>query len=315
MNDKVVVTYNVTAMAQPAPGGKIDESVTTTPVVTDGTLDIPAVLLARGEEAIVTHITDCLQGSVAESEFVSGVKLVVDKAAGALEATNNLLPETARLYMARSKATEAFKASAEQLIDKFDPIDDDSFWTYIVLLQERLLYHDRPEHFVKRACENLIWEMVHGEQPGGGLVGWQRGCEFLHAYRGLVSTLHRRCGEMRGLDKGDDSYGDFCDSLPLAGRKIVEALLDEEQCLWSYDRVQAELTADVHGGKLTELICEGENYFAMFLEDKLLYHFAAVARDLTRAKCKQCGSTADADEINEDGICEDCQPFCDIEED
>lgn len=309
LNDKVVVTYNITAMAQPAPKGKVDESFQMKPVVQDGTLDIAAVQLARGLKVTQSIIKDSLQGSISD-DFAKQVQHLVDDAAARIETTNNLMPATAVLAATMSKAKEAFKASVSQLVDQFDPIDDDSFWTYIVILKERLLRNTPPEHFTKRACDNLIWEMVCGDMPGG-IVGWQRACEFLHSYHNLVSALNRRCDRMNGLEKGDDSYGDFCDSLPLAGREIVNGLLDEEQSLPPYKTLCAAIDASNPG--LSKLICDGENYFGMFLEEKVHSFFSVVARDLNRVKCGKCSETHDAEDINEAGVCIDCQPF-DIEE-
>jgi hypothetical protein len=311
VNDKIVVGYEMQVHVTPAPKGKPDADKSAKPVHMCGELSIPAARLGVGEQGMQTLIEGSLQEAIDE-HFVTKVRFAVDDAACHLETMSNLLPDAAKLCVASSVAERVYKDKLTEVVDQYDALDKDCFWTHIVLLQERLVQHNPPEHFVKRCTDNSIWDMVCGNKPGG-MAGWERACGFHHRYNAVVSALNRRLWDMKGLEKGDDSYGDFCDSLPLAGRRIVELLLDESEAMWSYDLLKRELDG-VQDGKLTSLICDGENYMRMAIEDKVHYFFSVVARELNKRECVKCHETHDQDDINEAGVCIDCQPF-DIEED
>lgn len=312
VNDKIIVGYEMQVHVVPAPKGKPDAEKAAEPVHMCGELKIPAARLGAGEQGMQVLLEGSLQEAIDE-HFVTRVRHAVDDAACHLETMSNLLPDAAKLCVASSVAKRVYKDKLTELVDQYDMLDEDCFWTHIVLLQERLVSYGATGHVVKRSVDNIIWDMVCGNKPGG-MAGWERASGFYHRYRSIVNALNQRLWDMPGLEKGDDSYGDFTDSLPLAGRRIVELLLDESEAMWSYDLLKRELDG-VQDGKLTSLICDGENYMRMAIEDKVHYFFAVVAREINKLECVKCHETHDQDDINEAGVCIDCQPFCDDEED
>tara|TARA_Y100000034_G_C6865183_1_gene394246 strand:+ start:122 stop:754 length:633 start_codon:yes stop_codon:yes gene_type:complete len=84
-------------------------------------------------------------------------------------------------------------------------------------------------------------------------------------------------------DRGDDSYGDFIDALPLAGRDIVNKCFDE---LYVYKALEAdirELELIYDSGLDVDLILHGESYFSSRLKDAIKHYYAKkIKHDFSR---------------------------------
>ena len=128
-----------------------------------------------------------------------------------------------------------------------------------------------------------IWEELRGRDPAEVADEYlrQAQCEseerfaeavhFAVSYRRCSAALSKACGKvLKGWERGDDSFGDLMDSLPMAGRDVFKRIKKGD--FFVVDEVVnlEELEAAVHSAapKVAELILNGENYWASNLEEK-----------------------------------------------
>jgi hypothetical protein len=105
---------------------------------------------------------------------------------------------------------------------------------------------------------------------------WKASVAFLNGYEKLKSSLSKLLWELPGLDRGEDGFGDLIDSLPLAGRAVLDGLFQED--IANFKQLEKALADN----PLKEFIINGENYITMRLTEALEKAFLSVARDLTR---------------------------------
>jgi len=183
------------------------------------------------------------------------------------------------LGMRFQKARVAYHRAMFNYVREMEPMPPELFWEYLEEfakgLRSRLAYETGSP--VQEAAHNLILEITR-KHEGQQLEGWLVAAAFLAQYRKVKNVLNKACNDMPGVGKSDDSYGDWIDALPLAGKQTVLAILDGSLPHYTHvdDAVQS------HTPNLHNLIMNGENYIASRFEDKLVEHFVHVAsRELT----------------------------------
>lgn len=166
-------------------------------------------------------------------------------------------------------------------------LDPEVFWSiaarFIRIVQERLgMTHFGSSNASKMAAEELFRQNATGEHnfTFDQLLG------FAHTWDELSSELHRILNDIV-TDKGDDGYGDLCDSLPLAGRNAIAKLLEPAK----YGiKNNAGVRAIIRSHAINDLvyvkaspwqnyIWDGENYITTVLEDAAKKWFKIESRD------------------------------------
>jgi len=101
--------------------------------------------------------------------------------------------------------------------------------------------------------------------------------QFAKSWQQLSRRLYRPLFDLV-TDRGDDSYGDLLDALPLAGRTVIETSLAggyrDHACF-----EQAVRTACHPCPQLAALILHGEQYIGMLLGDAARDYFAMADAD------------------------------------
>lgn len=178
---------------------------------------------------------------------------------------------------ARSEANEAYEKAFRSELRSLRPMDTEEFWETLPFLAENV----ETDRSVDSAMHNFMCNVVYqsyGEHPAcfGELSEynrWELACRFHNKYEEIVSTLSKKCWEMKGLERGDDGYGDLMDSLPLAGREVVDGIMNDD--IANYKQLQKALAAHPKRG---EYILNGENYIASSLERALQKALLSVVR-------------------------------------
>jgi len=188
-----------------------------------------------------------------------------------------------------NKVTKEYRDTMHAYVQECLPMGSDPFWEYIDQLaqeiEERLPYTGNP---IKSGVHNTFLKIMKVDNADTPLNAWVRCAYFASAYRALVAKLYSKCFEMPGVGKGDDSYGDWVDALPLAGESVITRILSGE-----LDKYEAVYDAVSHKRcALLELIMEGENYVQSELDKKLVKRFAsAVASEDTIKKSEDMIAT------------------------
>ena len=111
---------------------------------------------------------------------------------------------------------------------------------------------------------------------------WQKLAVFCAMYADYVVKIGKAIRHMDGLDRGDDGFSDLCDSLPLAGKSIVEQLLS--RTILTYKGLKDEMPGTGNAtGQLTTMskfILEGENYCHTAFVDALAEYLPSIAADI-----------------------------------
>ena len=176
-----------------------------------------------------------------------------------------------KLAVRYAKLQRDYTRSTRTYVRDCEPMDPDDFWPalehFAKEIQERKQYGGDA---IKEAAHNTMIKLVNRLLTDEHLIQWLRCAKFLASYRYYANKLHLKCEDMPGVHKGDDSYGDWTDALPLAGRKVVEAILNDD--LIKYSKVNTAI--HYARPKLKKLIQDGENYVRMTLEDQVIERFA-----------------------------------------
>lgn len=198
----------------------------------------------------------------------------------------NILDRAALNNLARKKleAEKAYREAWDKARETTERLDVDRFWAIMDLWKSSVIRMGRDS---KQACDELFRQCVCGElivrgktrAAGGGKVTFDELVRFIENYEAITSALYGHLFDV--VDgKGDDSYGDLCDSLPLVGREGVKDLLalrnDQENneavvSIIEYNCVGHDKDEWVH------FIWDGENYFRMFLEDEARRRYSGEA--------------------------------------
>lgn len=179
---------------------------------------------------------------------------------------------------AYNDAKAAYTKAARAAIDAVEPTqDDDFFWSVVEEAAKRLVSYGAVSSEVRRSVGNALWNIMN--EGDWSLEAWERCASVYRRYRQLVSRLSDKCWEMPGVEKSDDSYGDWTDALPLAGRKVVEGIFEDD--IANYKQVGKAI--EECQPKLLKRIQNGENYVAMKMEEVLIEKLASVAGQARRA--------------------------------
>jgi len=181
------------------------------------------------------------------------------------------------LAKARREANDAYGKAFRKEVQSLKPMDTAEFWEVIPALTARVT-KDRD---VDAAMHNLMCNAVYqsyGECPTpfedlSQPIAWELMVRFFNKYEEVKSTLSKKCQELRGLERGDDGYGDLMDSLPLAGEDVVNGLMSDD--IATYKQLESAITSSA----LKKLVLHGENYICMKLEETLQKAYLSVSRD------------------------------------
>lgn len=284
MNSKIQLHYDYAIqIAVLTERAESSDAVVDKEVRCEGTIDIPAVTLAVSDDTLEDSIGTALQEAI-DVGLTARVRQGVRDAEANIETQSKLLPETAKLAEDLQLIRQNYTAHVSQLVDQFDPLPEDEFWPLIDLLVAKLGQSKAPAHYIERAVDGVLWELVNGAKSGA-LTGWIKACGFFHRYQLVRNLLYGHCDKMIGCEKSDDSYGDFIDALPLAGRSTVHWVLTSSP---SYSALDGHLLGHAPLG-MRDVIMNGEHYVVTTIERKLHEYFGMVAREARRPRDEDDG--------------------------
>jgi len=167
-----------------------------------------------------------------------------------------------RLYRQARLIQEGLKLSFRIYLDTVEVLDDNTFWSMVDELREKLL-NTVPKRLkksiknadIKRGIELFTWEYAHGSKSDD----FDNIPRFAKTYNVKRGVIYRPLYDViKGY--GDDGYGDLLDSFPLWGRKRYEMALE--------GKIKGKVDAQY----------QGENYISSRLEDSAYEKFAVLAR-------------------------------------
>ena len=184
---------------------------------------------------------------------------------------------------ARNEANKAYKTAVSAEMRSLKPMDPEEFWETLACLASNL---KAGKTSVDSAMHNFMCNAVYqsyGTCPPcfdelSKHFAWELACRFLRKYEEVKATLSKKMHDMKGLDRGDDGYGDLMDSLPLAGRDIVDAIMSDD--IANYKQLEKALGEVHEKHSLKKFILDGENYITMKLEEALVKAYLSVVRDI-----------------------------------
>jgi hypothetical protein len=176
-----------------------------------------------------------------------------------------------------AKLQRDYERSTRTYVRDCEPMDTDLFWEFLEYFADQIRSR---KHYkgdaVKEAAHNTMIKIVDRLNHDAHLNQWLRCAQFLAAYRHWSNKLHIKCEDMPGVQKSDDSYGDWTDALPLGGYKLAFGIMEGD--IANYRQVGEALK--IHRPNLKDMIQNGENYVKMSLEDQVIQRFAyAVERE------------------------------------
>jgi hypothetical protein len=186
------------------------------------------------------------------------------------------------LAKARRDSNKAYETAFRKEVRSLKPMDTEEFWEVIPALAV-LLTEGRD---VDSAMHNFMCNAVYqsyGDCPApfedlSSPVAWELMVRFLNKYEEVKRSLSKKCHDLRGLERGDDGYGDLMDSLPLAGVDVVHGLMVDD--IATYKQLEEAFTLK-NDQPLKKFILDGENYITMKLEEALqkAYLSTSVSQD------------------------------------
>ena len=180
----------------------------------------------------------------------------------------NLITAAYQLDNWKSRWNKQFRAFFEAQ----KPLSADRFWELLPLFRSEIVHQYQfnvknaaYEFFRKPACDAVSYTL-------------DEALRFAVTYRQMSEALYTPLFDVI-TDRGDDSYGDLLDAMPLAGRVIYE------KCLSKYygNNVAIETAIGDEVPKLARFIMRGENYIRSTLIDAASERYSYVLRDLRRA--------------------------------
>lgn len=196
--------------------------------------------------------------------------------------TDNLRKHAQRLNLAETRFEKTFNLWRNKEVK---PCDDETGWKILDAFRHEVGYYYFDLRRYDVGIEHAAWELFRKCLTGECNHTIGEILQFVEWYGVLTSRISKAFRDL-SLDRGDDSFGDLTDSLPLAGRKIVERCLATDprsgkpkregflEAKELYEAIKSDLSEDWY-----KLICEGENYVEMALSDSakkaVLNHFAA----------------------------------------
>ena len=175
------------------------------------------------------------------------------------------------LARAKTAADTAYEQAFRAHLRSFKPLDTEKFWVILDQFKDEIIARVNRGTNVKDGAHNLMCRLVHNDD--NPLKSWEDMVRFLSKYEEVSATLSKKCFEMKGLERGDDGYGDLMDSLPLAGRVVVDGIMSDDIANYR------QLTKALAEHPLKKFILDGENYVHMTFERVLQKAFTSVTRD------------------------------------
>lgn len=185
------------------------------------------------------------------------------------------------LAKARRESNQAYQNEFLKEVRSLSPMKTEEFWEVIPFLAKRVTSDRDVDPAMHNFMCNLVYQS-YGDCPDSyddlsGPVAWELTVRFLNKYVEIKRTLSKKCHDLRGLERGDDGYGDLMDSLPLAGQEIVDGLMNDD--IATYKQLEEAFTLK-NDQPLKKFILHGENYIEMKLEKALQKAYLSVSRDL-----------------------------------
>ena len=131
-------------------------------------------------------------------------------------------------------------------------------------------YFDYGRHDV--GIEQAAWELFRENFFDNRKFSFTELAGFVVWYDKLKEKISESIGHL-DLDRGDDGFGDLCDSLPLAGSRVINACLathkkSNRRRDGFMDCGELETAVKKNGLNWFNLICHGENYVASTLKEQ-----------------------------------------------
>lgn len=183
---------------------------------------------------------------------------------------------------------DKYETTVRNYIRAFYPLDsEDEFWALLEklrgTLQQRKLKDS--EHGCNEFVRSLCFDKTHAwpacanmndkELAEAEIQSWTTAARFLASYNRLVARLSKRLDQMPGLERGDDGFGDLCDSMPLAGREVADGILKED--IETYKQLEAAIPEEWRKFALF-----GENYIATYIMQALTKYYAIIVHSAAR---------------------------------
>ncbi len=199
--------------------------------------------------------------------------------------------------MAHSKAQASYKKAFRDYFNSLEVLDDDTFWKMLDHLRMLLIERRVNGQALKRAVDELFrlpsfWQgCLRGTCGGGKDPGYTTidAIRFAKTYDEKKAALYDPLFDVV-TGRGDDSYGDLLDSLPILGRELYENCVNKKfrnNRAFGAARAKAALAVAPHpqtAGLLTNFVLNGENYVEMSLFDEAESRFVQYALDMERER-------------------------------
>lgn len=199
------------------------------------------------------------------------------------------LAHAARASSLHAAARENLENAVRELTQSAQPYTPAELGRFfqVVGLYQKVLKRDYMRKDSLRAVHEVVRQLLTGEaneqrwkRQSFGMMeictpdedGEESDLKFTDAIRFLKTLQEFKSMAYKALfnvvgGKGDDGYGDFIDSLILAGPDIYAKVLSGAYREGEWKRLQADIREATP--ELGDFIIEGENYIAMFTEDKI----------------------------------------------
>lgn len=194
--------------------------------------------------------------------------------------------ELSKLGIAHRDAKAAYEKAARNYIRSVKPMSEAKFWPMVDVFAESLhrfikIYKREHKVGITEFVRGHLFDAAHSCRcniPKGGfgdyVMGqWHELVAFLAQYERQHVVAYNAMKNWEDLDRGDDGFGDLCDSMPLAGGDIFRALREGD--IANAKQLTKALKAldekEKHPG--SKFILDGENYIRMFLEEALSDYF------------------------------------------
>jgi len=161
-----------------------------------------------------------------------------------------------------------------------NPLNEDRFWEIVVEFRNLISYAkkiNRAEPPKWAADELLRSSLVDHNSK----VTFDEAVHFALNWRIYVSKFYKAADKSEEIKWGlsDDGFGDLMDGLVLCGKDFLNRLKNDEfEGRKHFRREASEILGD-----LSEMVLDGENYFAMNLEDQAQKRFRSFVRYLEEA--------------------------------
>lgn len=199
-----------------------------------------------------------------------------------LDFTNDHLDATAIAH--RSELTS--HRLAEEFIAGVPAIGDDKFWQMMDIFRgcvnQSCIMYGRTNG-AEDACDELFRKAMTGESQRLGAFSYTmlEAIGFAKKYNEISDRIATAIGEA-DWDRGDDGFGDLCDSLPLLSLEFFLRAeggeVRQETTIAGFCNMTAKVFADKlkpgeqekHYEGWRTLVLRGENYFCMKLSDECI---------------------------------------------